>query len=427
MAIQVVKMVAPSSFTGLTMLLLEEFGDTEVSEAVATQGTNDPSLFSATFDVAAARYRSVLYLGDTPVVSDFVTIEAASGTYPADSLQEQATADQIEDCPVGGTEAGVKLGVPGAGDAGCVDQNTIPAKQTVVDGCPVLPKLQCHEIQQGQDARLLWEFKNQDGEAVNLTECDAQCSESSESVDEEAFDTVGTPVCTVQLRMREITGNCRQDKVFVIPVDILDSDSGVVRACPLPEELLRAPGVYMEEWGVFTPDTRMLFSNQCCTFIRRGLFGLTSTNRDNIGPPTIEEIRLALRDNSPEDNLLLDDIEFDSAEIAQAVIRPINYWNEVPPPIRPVQTTKTFPFKEIWMLGIQSYLLETAAHHYRRNQFAYQAGGIAVDDKNKEQAYAIKANEMRLRFQELARAKKIEINISLFAGSVGSEYSRLFY
>jgi hypothetical protein len=275
---------------------------------------------------------------------------------------------------------------------------------------------------------LLWYFKNAEGEPVSLTNCVSECSESSEAGDEVDFDAAGTPPCLAQLRMREATGNCQQDVVHCIDVEVLDADTGLVRSSPIPEKLVREPGLYIEEWGVFTSDARMLFSNQCCTFVRRGLFGLDNNpNKRNLGPPTLEEIRLALRDNSAADNLLLDDIEFDAAEIAQAVIRPLNYWNEVPPPIKPVQTTKTFPFKEIWMLGIQSYLLETAAHHYRRNHLTYQAGGVAVDDKNKEQAYSAKSNEMRLRFQELARAKKIEINISLFAGSTGSAYSGLFY
>jgi hypothetical protein len=321
---------------------------------------------------------------------------------------------------------GVTYVPPSAADADCSEQNQVLARQTVVDGCPVLPKLQCHEIQMGQDARLLWQFKNAEGEAVNLNLCDSQCSQSSQL--DEAFDAIGTPDCTVELRIREITGNCQQDKVYCLNVEIIDAPSGTVRASALPKEIVREPGIYIEEWGVFTPDKRMLFSNQCCTFVRRGLFGLESnTNKRNAGPPTLEEIRLALRDNSPTDNLLLDDIEFDSAEIAQAVVRPINFWNEIPPPIRPIQTTKTFPFREMWMLGIQAYLLETAAHHYRRNHLPYNAGGVAIDDKNKEQAYAAKSMELMQRFQEMVRAKKVEINISLFSGSIGSAYSGMFY
>lgn len=326
-----------------------------------------------------------------------------------------------------GSVGGVTYIPPSAVDAACNVQNTIPPKQTAIDGCLVLPKLQCHEVQMAQDARLIWNFKNQEGELINLINCTNECSQSNESADA-AFDVIGTPDCTVELRMREITGNSIQDKVHCIAVSVLNAGSGLVKSASLPEEITREPGVYLEEWGVFTPDSRMLFSNQCCTFVRRGLFGLSSNSSNwNLGPPTLEEIRLAMRDNSPADNLLLGDLEFDSAEIAQAVVRPIQYWNEIPPPIRPPQTTKTFPFREMWLLGIQAYLFDMAASHYRRNHLPYNAGGIAVDDKNKEQAYAGASNRLMQQFQGMVQAKKIEINISLFAGSVGSSYSRLFY
>lgn len=309
----------------------------------------------------------------------------------------------------------------------CTSQNQIEVKQTVVDGCPVLPKLQCHEVQSGQDARLLWQFKAADGSFIDLQNCQGCVDSRSESLEED-FDAIGTPDCSVQLRMREISGYSELDVIHCIDVDILNSAEGKVRAASIPEEIIRAPGVYLEEWGIFTSDKRMLYSNQCCTFVRRGLFGLSSdTSKRNLGPPSIEEIRLALRDNSAADNLLLDDLEFDAAEISQAVLRPIQFWNEIPPPIRPMQTTKTFPFKEMWMLGIQSYLLELAAHHYRRNQLSYSAGGVSVDDKNKEQYYARTAEHMRQRFEEMVRAKKIEINISSFSGSVSSAYSGLFH
>lgn len=310
----------------------------------------------------------------------------------------------------------------------CDEQNQIEARQTVVDGCPVLPKMQCHEVSQGQDARLIWNFKDTAGQSLDLTLCVGEGGSCSTSGSGEEYDAGGEVPCGVSLRMRELSGYDSKDKVHAIDVSVVDATSGIVRASSLPDEILRYPGVYQEEWAVFTNDQRMLFSNKCLTFVNRGLFGLSSNSSErNLGPPTIEEIRLSLRDNAAADNLLLDDIEFDAAELAQAVLRPLQYWNEIPPPIRPVQTTKTFPFREMWMLGIQAYLLEISAHNYRRNQLAYSAGGLSVDDKNKEQQYAGASVRLLQRFQEMCRAKKIEINLGLFSGSVNSAYSGLFY
>jgi hypothetical protein len=308
----------------------------------------------------------------------------------------------------------------------CDDQNQISAAQTTVDGCPVLPKLQCHEVSQGQDARLIWNFKNESGSYVDLSTCTgSSCSESDAS--DVSFDDVGDPDCGIALRMRELSGYNASDQIFSIDAEVLEASTGKVRAAALPDALVRSPGVYLEEWAVMTSDKRMLFSNQCITFIRPGLFGIDNANARTLGPPSVQDIRLSLRDNSNADNTLLDDVEFDSSEIAQAVLRPIQFWNEIPPPINPLLTTKTYPFKEIWLLGIQAYLLETAAHNYRRNQLAYSAGGISVDDKNKEQAYSAASARLMQRFQDMTRAKKIEVNISLFSGSIGSPYSGLFY
>lgn len=307
----------------------------------------------------------------------------------------------------------------------CESQNKIIPKQTALDGCPVLTKLKCHEIQMGQDARLLWNMTTPEGELVDVRACYESCGSEADAT---AFDAVGTPSCGVELRMRELSGFNPDDVVHAIPVEILNGATGYARSLSLPDDITRNPGVYLEEWGLFSFDGRMLFSNQCITFVRRGLFGISSDpNKRNLGPPTIEEIRLSLRDNSSADNTLIDDVEFDAAEISQAVLRPLQYWNEIPPPVNPIQTTKTFPFREIWLLGIQAYLLEIAAHNYRRNQLAYNAGGISVDDKNKEQQYTVAASRALQRFQDMARAKKIEINISLFSGSLGSPYSGLFY
>jgi hypothetical protein len=313
-------------------------------------------------------------------------------------------------------------------DIDCDDQNKIPAPITQIDGCPVLPKLACHEVQMGQDARLEWVMRTPSGDAVNLTDCANSCASTSGS-SEEKFDALGTPECGITLRIRELTGlSPTQDPVQSVTVDITTAATGNVRAQVLPNAIIREPGIYLEEWALFTSDGRMLFSNQGLCFVKRGLFGLsTDTGKYGLGPPSPEEIRLTLRDSAAADNYLLDNVEFDGAEIAQAVLRPVQYWNDIPPPLRPALTTKTFPFKEIWLKGIQAYLYRMAANTYRRNRLSYNAGGVAVDDQNKEQEYAAAGSSMLREFQDMVQAKKVEINIAGFSGSVNSQYGSMFY
>jgi hypothetical protein len=314
--------------------------------------------------------------------------------------------------------------IPPATDNDCSQQNNIATKQTVVDGCSVLPKLQCHEVQMGQSARLLWNLKDQQGEPVNIAACLGGCED-----DEVVFDAAGAPGCGVVLRMRELSGfDPEADRVHTVSASVIDSGQGLVRSSELPEDIVRYPGVYLEEWGLFSTSGSLIFSNTCYTFVRRGLFGISDDiHRRNDGPPTLEEIRLSLRDNSHADNMLLDDVEFDAAEMALSVLRPVQYWNETPPPLNPLLTTKTFPFREMWLMGIQAYLYDIAASHYRRNKLAYNAGGVAVDDKNKEQEYMAVSAQLMNSFRQMVQAKKVEINISMFSGAYSSPYSGRFY
>jgi hypothetical protein len=310
----------------------------------------------------------------------------------------------------------------------CITAQThIVAKKTFVDGCPVDQKLRCHEVQMGQYARLQWVMKDRSGNPVDLSSCFPAIS-ASES-DSQDFDAAGDLQYGVTLRLRELSGmDPNTDGVFSVAVDIVSDSVGEVLSAPLPTALVRDPGIYLEEWGVFDREKRLLFSNQCFCFVTRGLFGISEQPAEwNVGPPTLSEIQLSLRDSDPTENPLLDNIEFDAAEIAQAVTRSLSYWNESSPPLRPFQTTKTFPFKELWLRGIQAYLFEIAANHYRRNHLPYAAGGMQIDDKNKEQSYAVMASRLMQDFRDAVAVKKVEINTQLFTGWSASPYVGRFY
>ena len=159
-------------------------------------------------------------------------------------------------------------------DTDCNDQNIINPPITQADGCSVLPKMQCHEIQQGQDARLEWVMRTSNGEPVNLTDCATSCSVAAESCSE-AFDAAGTPQCGVTLRIRELSGyDGPTDAIYSVDVDIVTAATGSVKAYSLPDAITRYPGVYMEEWALFSDDCRLIFSNQAVCFVGRGLFGI---------------------------------------------------------------------------------------------------------------------------------------------------------
>ncbi|GAB5444213.1 MAG: hypothetical protein Fues2KO_45620 [Fuerstiella sp.] len=98
MATQTVLIVASSGWSSPTLKLFPVGTDAAATASVAASaGTEDPSLYSAAFtDVAAGRYRAVLFSGSTPVASDFVTIAAATATYPMEGMQSVPTTAEIK-------------------------------------------------------------------------------------------------------------------------------------------------------------------------------------------------------------------------------------------------------------------------------------------------------------------------------------------
>lgn len=145
------------------------------------------------------------------------------------------------------------------------------------------------------------------------------------------------------------------------------------------------------------------------------------------GPPSIAEIRLHLRDSSPAESYLLEHLMFDDAEIALAIARPVMYWNEIPPPLDVVYNTQTFPFRYHWLEGICANLFMMVAEQFRRNQLSYSAGGLSVDDQNKEAGYERAGQARWQAYREWVRATKASINLESCYGEVTSSYKYSAY
>lgn len=138
----------------------------------------------------------------------------------------------------------------------------------------------------------------------------------------------------------------------------------------------------------------------------------------------LDDVRLSLRDSSYLENELLGNHEFDIAELSYAIARTVQYWNELPPAVM-MFTTKTFPFRNLWMTGTQLFLFELLEEHYRRNQFPYSAGGMSIDDKNKHTLYRAAWQDRFGRFTAELKHQKYRINAGDGIVSVGGAY--IFY
>ncbi len=185
------------------------------------------------------------------------------------------------------------------------------------------------------------------------------------------------------------------------------------------DKFKKRPGMYLSEMAVYDENNVRRISEV------RYLQVAPTLEWANHGPITIAEIRMALLDYACM-NTLLDDVEFTDTEIAFAIRRPVDRWNETTPNLI-LYSPASFPWREHWMICTIGYLMRMSAHHYRRNNLTYQASGLTVADKDKYNQYEEVAKLRSQEFDSWMMNKKLEINISQGYGSLHSAYSRYWY
>lgn len=301
----------------------------------------------------------------------------------------------------------------------CAGQNVLAAPVSSVNGTPVLSRMRSFTVTQGQCATIDWQMQDNAGHPVNLTPCGFVTGESSAAAPEDY---------KVVLRIKEhlALGNSRNP--IEVPATVVDAATGKVQA-ELNAQMVGIPGVYYGEMALVSIPAEeantpcVVFSNTFFVVIARSTFG----DAEYQGPPTIAEIRLHLRDSSPQESFLLDNLMFDDAEIALAIARPVMYWNETPPFLDDKYNTQNFPWRYHWLEGICANLFFMVAEQFRRNQLSYSAAGVTLDDQNKEPNYE-RAGQMRWQaYQQWVRATKAAINLEGGYGVVGSNYKYAAY
>jgi len=134
---------------------------------------------------------------------------------------------------------------------------------------------------------------------------------------------------------------------------------------------------------------------------------------------TIAEIRLGMRDLSAQDNFLLDDVEYTNSEIAWAIRRPIEYWNESPPVLRRhVYSPANFPFRYEWLNAVKGELMVIASARYLRNHLPYQAAGLTVNDQDKYKQYQALGQNYIDGWKQWCMIKKKSINFQSCFGHI---------
>lgn len=287
----------------------------------------------------------------------------------------------------------------------------VQAETPIIDDCPVLTRIKLYVVTLGVIPTIEHVFRDRNGQPLNVESLFTTGSEGSVVLRIKEIVSPAGP----HNPAREIGGTC------------IDPASGVAQF-NLDAEMVKYAGVYQLSVALKNHAGAIKHIDNPVLWIERSLFSLDASDRTyNSGPPTLQELRQAIMDNGSAENLLLDDVEFHDDQIAYAVGKPLAYWNETPPPLKRTMDTRIFPFREAWTNAICGHLFMIAAHNYRRNHLPYNAGGVAVDDRNKEPQYLQMGTKLLEEWKDFVRTKKYEINTSLFTGSVSSIYGGLFH
>ena len=129
------------------------------------------------------------------------------------------------------------------------------------------------------------------------------------------------------------------------------------------------------------------------------------------------DVRIWLRDNDPEANLLLDDFEYTPEEIRTAMTLAVDYWNEQPPFLQTYDYDK-FPYRHALLRATAANLLFMGAHRFRRNALQYSSGGMTIADQEKYQQYDAAGARLWEEYKQWVRMVKRSLNVETGWGMI---------
>lgn len=278
--------------------------------------------------------------------------------------------------------------------------NEEKANRILIDKVPLNAKPQVYDIRVHQDAYLDFLFTDDAGNPQDLD---------------------NLPGVGFKAYIRESVAH---GHLHECAVSVVDADKGKLQIHVSPKES-HLPGIFNGSVICYPLNNPQAIIKEC-PFYLYITYGINSV--DTNGPLSLVELRLYLRDTSPEENLLIDGLNFTDEEILLATKLTIQKFNDIPPRENfPVFNSTNFPFKSILMDGVLGQLFFMAAEYHRKNNLQYSAGGVSLNDKNKEPNYLQAANMHWQEFLQNAKAEKVKLNMDLNWGTISSPYAYTWY
>lgn len=269
------------------------------------------------------------------------------------------------------------------------------------EACVIKTKRRVVIAKEGVPATLLWEIRDNNGNPIDIS-----------TVLGHTVSSVGGG--QIIFRFNDATGG--SSEIMQVIGEVVDAGAGLVKAA-LPECLITTPGIFFMDVAVTDGDTAQVWDNGLLS-VERSLFGdITQLT----GPPTLRELRMKMLDYM-ELNDLTQSQEFSDSDLIDAIVYPVRDWNETPPDVARF-TTGNFPYHNHWVDAIVSELMGRKILWAIRNTLRATAGNVSTDDKGPiVEHYRNLRREMNAKWDEFKARKKVEINIGLAFGNVGSTY-----
>jgi hypothetical protein len=270
------------------------------------------------------------------------------------------------------------------------------------EGCPVRTKRRHVAVNKGVAGIVEWTMRASNTKPANFSDCIPSGSLSNDDSSAE-----------VKVRFQ----GCDRGKLLgEVDATIIESRIGMIEF-PLPACVYQHSGIYQFQAALLNNGSPVFIDSGIIS-VEHGLWGDTGHMG---GPPTIEDIRFAIKDREAENDLLRA-VEFDDAEILEAIRWPVMQFNEKPPSLSTRYNCNNFPFRYYWIQAIVARLLIMASHHYLRNKMQAASSGLSVDDKDKNAEYTQFAQLYLQEWQEFLSQKKVELNAQEAWGTVDSGY-----
>lgn len=135
---------------------------------------------------------------------------------------------------------------------------------------------------------------------------------------------------------------------------------------------------------------------------------------------TNQQIRDYIAD-SPENNHLIDGLEFTDARIDIAKMLAVDSYNTVPP-VR-LTTTESAISNTLMLYGVLWHLYSGQMALAARNQMSYSDGGLTIPIEERYQFYVQMAQMYEQQFKQMAKESKISLNMEKAWGNVPTDYS----